>query len=435
MFFSKEETMPPEELRALQLDRLKRITRYVYDCVPFYRNAFDRLGAAPGSIASLDDLARLPFTRKQDLRDNYPFGMFATPLTDVKELHASSGTSGDPTVVGYTRNDIKLWSTVMARTLCLAGATPDDIVQNAYGYGLFTGGLGMHYGALELGAPVVPMSSGNTAKQLKLMQDFHTTVITCTPSYALFMAEEARKAGIDPRKSSWRIGIFGAEPWTHEMRREIEDAWNIKAMDIYGLSEIIGPGVAQECGAQDGLHIYTDVFYAEIIKPGTGEPAGDGESGELVITTLTKEALPLIRYRTGDIASMTSEPCACGRTLPRISKIRGRTDDMLIVRGINVFPSQIESVLLSIDEVAPHYQLVIRRAHSLDTLEVRVEFSDTFAFDEIRALENLERMIEGRIQDVLSLAVKVKLVEPRSIERTMGKARRVVDERGRTYDA
>jgi len=435
MIWSAEETLPAAALCALQTARLRQIAQYVHARVPFYRAAFAARGVQPAQIGSLADIRKLPFTIKNDLRDNYPFGLFAVPVSQVQELHASSGTTGNPTVVGYTKNDLKLWGTVMARTLCIAGVTPQDIIQNAYGYGLFTGGLGVHYGALELGAPVVPMSSGNTAKQLKVMQDFKTTVISCTPSYALFMAEEAEKAGIMPRASSWRIGIFGAEPWSHELRAQIERVWGLKAMDIYGLSEIIGPGVAQECAQQDGLHINSDVFYPEIIRPGTEEPVADGAPGELVITTLTKEALPLIRYRTGDIVSLTHAPCACGRTLPRISKIQGRTDDMLIIRGINIFPSQVESVLLTIPGVAPHYQLVVRRAHNLDTLEVLVELDECGFTDEIKGLERLEALIEGKMAEVLSLAVKVKLVGPQTIARSTGKATRVVDLRGTTYAA
>ena len=328
--------MPLDEMEALQLERLQNLVAYVLDNSVFYQNKFKEAGISAGDIRDISDLRKLPFTRKTDLRDNYPFGMLSAPLRDVVEIHASSGTTGNPTVVAYTRNDIKLWSEVMARTLVVAGANPDDILQNAYGYGLFTGGLGVHYGALELGASVIPMSSGGTKRQLKLMHDFKSTVLTCTPSYAIFMAEEAREMGYDPRKSPLRIGIFGAEPWSDGLRREIEDAWDITALDIYGLSEIIGPGVAQECPAKNGLHIYNDVFFPEVINPKTGEVVDEGEDGELVITTLTKEAIPLIRYRIGDIVSITYERCSCGRTQPRISKIKGRTDDMLIIRGINV---------------------------------------------------------------------------------------------------
>jgi len=421
--------MPLDEMEALQLERLQNLVAYVLDNSVFYQNKFKEAGISAGDIRDISDLRKLPFTRKTDLRDNYPFGMLSAPLRDVVEIHASSGTTGNPTVVAYTRNDIKLWSEVMARTLVVAGANPDDILQNAYGYGLFTGGLGVHYGALELGASVIPMSSGGTKRQLKLMHDFKSTVLTCTPSYAIFMAEEAREMGYDPRKSPLRIGIFGAEPWSDGLRREIEDAWDITALDIYGLSEIIGPGVAQECPAKNGLHIYNDVFFPEVINPKTGEVVDEGEDGELVITTLTKEAIPLIRYRIGDIVSITYERCSCGRTQPRISKIKGRTDDMLIIRGINVFPSQIEAVLMDVEGAQPHYLLVVDRIKGLDTLEVQVEVSEEIFSDEIKRLQRLSETIKKEIESVLALVVDVKLVEPKTIERSMGKAKRVVDRR------
>ena len=421
--------MPLDEMEALQSERLQNLVAYVLANSVFYQNKFKEAGISAGDIRDISDLKKLPFTRKTDLRDNYPFGMLSAPLRDVVEIHASSGTTGNPTVVAYTRNDIKLWSEVMARTLVVAGANPDDILQNAYGYGLFTGGLGVHYGALELGASVIPMSSGGTKRQLKLMHDFKSTVLTCTPSYALFMAEEAREMGYDPRKSSLRIGILGAEPWSDGLRREIEDAWDITALDIYGLSEIIGPGVAQECPAKNGLHIYNDVFFPEVINPKTGEVVDEGEDGELVITTLTKEAIPLIRYRIGDIVSITYERCSCGRTQPRISKIKGRTDDMLIIRGINVFPSQIEAVLMDVEGAQPHYLLVVDRIKGLDTLEVQVEVSEEIFSDEIKRLQRLSETIKKEIESVLALVVDVKLVEPKTIERSMGKAKRVVDRR------
>jgi phenylacetate-CoA ligase len=421
--------MPLDEMGALQSERLQNLVAYVLDNSVFYQNKFKEAGISAGDIRDISDLKKLPFTRKTDLRDNYPFGMLSAPLRDVVEIHASSGTTGNPTVVAYTRNDIKLWSEVMARTLVVAGANPDDILQNAYGYGLFTGGLGVHYGALELGASVIPMSSGGTKRQLKLMHDFKSTVLTCTPSYAIFMAEEAREMGYDPRKSPLRIGIFGAEPWSDGLRREIEDAWDITALDIYGLSEIIGPGVAQECPAKNGLHIYNDVFFPEVINPKTGEVVDEGEDGELVITTLTKEAIPLIRYRIGDIVSITYERCSCGRTQPRISKIKGRTDDMLIIRGINVFPSQIEAVLMDVEGAQPHYLLVVDRIKGLDTLEVQVEVSEEIFSDEIKRLQRLSETIKKEIESVLALVVDVRLVEPKTIERSMGKAKRVVDRR------
>jgi phenylacetate-CoA ligase len=432
MIWQKDiECMEAGALKELQSTRLVELVKRVYQHVPFYKAAFDAKGLAPSDIASLDDIGKLPFTRKTDLRDNYPFKLFAVPMSDILEIHASSGTTGNPTVVAYTRNDINLWSEVMARTLAAAGATKDDIIQNAYGYGLFTGGLGVHYGALELGAAVIPVSAGGTKRQLKLMEDFGSTVITCTPSYALFMAEEAIEMGLDPTGFKLKVGIYGAEPWTNNMRKEIEARWNVKAVDIYGLSEIIGPGVAIECvEGQDGLHLFSDHFYPEIIDPKTEQPAADGESGELVITTLTKEGLPLIRYRTGDIVSLTSGECPhCRRTSPRISKVKGRTDDMLIIRGVNVFPSQIESVLLEIEHAKPHYLLVVDRVGSLDQLEVQVEIDEQIFSDEIRALEALERQVQKEIESTLGIVVKVKLVEPRTIERSMGKSVRVIDNR------
>ena len=431
MIWNEEiECMEPRSREKLQLERLRELVAYLNDRSSLYRGRLSSAGVSAGSVDSLADLKKLPFTRKSDLRDSYPFGMFCVDMKEVREIHASSGTTGNPTVVAYTRNDIKLWSEVMARCLTIAGATPDDVVQNAYGYGLFTGGLGIHYGTLELGAAVVPMSSGGTKRQLKLMHDFGSTVITCTPSYALFMAEEAREMGIDPLKSPVRIGVLGAEPWTEGLRREIEAAWDMTALDIYGLSEIIGPGVAQECPRKEGLHIFSDVFLPEVIDPATGEERPEGEDGELVITTLTKEAIPLLRYRTGDIVSITYDRCGCGRTLPRISKVRGRTDDMLIIRGINVFPSQIEAVLLEVEGAQPHYQLVVERVKGLDTLEVQVEVDEHVFSDEIRKLQELRRKIKQEIESVLALVVEVKLVEPKTIERSMGKARRVIDRRG-----
>lgn len=428
MIWNEEiECMDPRDREKLQLERLRKLVAYLSERSAIYREKFAASGISPAAVRNLADLKKLPFTRKSDLRDHYPFGMFCVDLKEVSEIHASSGTTGNPTVVAYTRNDIKLWGEVMARCLTIAGATPEDIVQNAYGYGLFTGGLGVHYGALELGAAVVPMSSGGTKRQLKLMHDFRTTVLTCTPSYSLFMAEEAREMGIDPRQAPVRIGVLGAEPWSEGLRREIEAAWDMAALDIYGLSEIIGPGVAQECPRRRGLHIFSDVFLPEVIDPATGEERPEGEDGELVITTLTKEAIPLLRYRTGDIVSITYGRCECGRTLPRISKVKGRTDDMLIIRGINVFPSQIEAVLLEVEGAQPHYQLVVERVKGLDTLEVQVEVDEHVFSDEIRRLQDLRRKIKKEIESVLALVVEVKLVEPKTIERSMGKAKRVID--------
>ncbi len=426
----KIETMPLKDLENLQSERLVKLVRYVYERCPVYKEKFDKAGVSPSDVRSIDDITKLPFTTKLDMRDHYPYGLFSTPREEVVEIHVSSGTTGNPTLVGYTREDIKLWSEVMARSLCCAGAQPDDIIQIAYGYGLFTGGLGFHYGALEMGLTIIPTSSGQTKRQLKIMQDFHPRILACTPSYCLYMAEEAKEMGLDPQKGSWRIGIFGAEPWSEAMRKEIEETWNMSATDIYGLSEIIGPGVSQECGYKQGLHLFSDVFYPEIIDPETGKPVHEGQDGELVITTLTKQAIPLIRYRTRDIVSMTTEPCRCGRTSPRTSKIKGRTDDMIVVRGINVFPSQIEHVLLGIEGTHPHYQLVIdRQAHKLDEVEIMVEVDEKIFSDEIKQMRALEQKIKKEIEAVLSIGVKVKLVEPKTIQRSEGKAKRVVDKR------
>jgi phenylacetate-CoA ligase len=419
-----------DELRKIQTDRLKQLAKHLFDHVSHYKNVFQNLKMKPDDLKSLEDLRKLPLTDKETLRLQYPFGMFAVPMPEVKEIHASSGTTGKPTVVAYTENDIRVWTEVMARSIACTGGTREDIIQNAYGYGLFTGGLGFHYGALELGAAVVPMSSGGTARQIQLMHDFGTTILACTPSYSVYMAEQARAANLDPRHSTLRIGIFGAEPWSTGMRREIEAAWDLKAYDIYGISEIIGPGVAVECEGQEGLHLWADHFYPEVLDPKTLEPVADGKDGMLVITTLTKQATPFLRYATKDIVTMTHQPCpACGRTMPRISRIKGRTDDMLIIRGINVFPSQIEAVLLGIEETLPHYQIVVTREEALDQIEVQVEVSEKFFSDEIRGLETLEKKIRKEIESVLAIAVKVKLVEPRTITRSEGKAKRVVDMR------
>ena len=423
------ETLPIPDLRALQLQRLQQKVCEVYERVPFYKQAFDRAGIKPEDIRSLDDLRYLPFTTKIDLRDHYPFGLLAIPLEDVVRIHASSGTTGKPTTVAYSRNDIMIWAEVAARTLAAGGTTRKDIVQNAYGYGLFTGGLGIHYGAELIGATVVPVSGGNTKRQIMLIQDFGTTVLTCTPSYSLYLAEVAEEMGVDLRKTKLRVGFFGAEPWSERMRGEIEAKLPIKAIDIYGLSEIIGPGVATECIYQDGLHIFEDHFLPEVIDPETGEPLPYGEKGELVITTLTKEALPLIRYRTRDITRLNPEPCRCGRTSVRMEKISGRTDDMLIIRGVNVFPSQIETVLLQLDGIEPHYQIIVDREHNLDSLEIWVEVSPAVFSDEIRRLEGLERKVAQEIESTLGINAKVKLVEPRSIQRSEGKSKRVIDRR------
>ena len=424
------ECMDSTGLKALQSDYLKRLIPYIYHNCPVYREKLDAAGVAPGSIESIDDVKRLPFTTKEDMRDHYPYGLFSAPQDQINEIHVSSGTTGNPTLVGYTKDDLKLWGDVMARVLCCAGAEPGDTIQIAYGYGLFTGGLGFHYGALEMGLRIIPTSAGQTARQLKIMQDFQPRILGCTPSYALYMAEEAKEMGIDPTQGHWKIGVFGAEPWSESMRREIEAAWNMLATDVYGLSEIIGPGVAQECQHKDGLHVFSDVFYPEIIDPQTDEEVPEGQDGELVITTLTKQGIPLIRYRTRDIVSARYEKCRCGRTSPRISKIKGRTDDMIVVRGINVFPSQIEHVLVGIEGTQPQYQIVVdRKAHHLDEVEVLVEVEQRFFSDEIRHLNELRERIRKEIQNVLSVGVKVTLVEPKTIERSVGKAKRIVDKR------
>jgi phenylacetate-CoA ligase len=426
----KVEYLDFDDLSRLQLDRLRNVSQHLYNNVSYYKKAFDDLGLHPAEIKSLEDLHNLPFTDKETLRLNYPFGMVSVPMNLIKEIHASSGTTGKPTVVAYTDNDIKVWSEVMARSIACTGGTYRDVIQNAYGYGLFTGGLGFHYGSLELGSAVVPMSSGGSKRQLQLMQDFQTTILTCTPSYSIFLAEYAESLGIKPRDTSIRIGILGAEPWSDAMRKQIEALWDMKAYDIYGLSEIIGPGVAVECEGQEGLHVWADHFLPEVVDLRTKKPVKEGKDGMLVITTLTKEATPFLRYATKDIVSITYEKCsACGRTMPRISRIKGRTDDMLIIRGINVFPSQIEAVLLEIEETEPHYQLVVTREGALDELEVQVEVNEKFFSDEIRVLENLEKRIKKEIENMLGIAVKVKLVEPKTIERSEGKAKRVIDKR------
>ncbi len=424
------ETLPREALEALQAKRLRGAVDRVYATVPFYRRKFDEAGLKPSDINTLADLPKIPFTLKDDLRDNYPFGMFTVPMDNIIRIHASSGTTGKPTVVGYTRRDIDTWAELMARSLVCGGTTRGDVIHNAYGYGLFTGGLGVHYGAEKIGASVIPMSGGNTKRQIMIMQDFGSTVLTCTPSYALNMAEVAEELGVDFRDLKLRVGIFGAEPWSENMRGEIEEKLNLTALDIYGLSEIIGPGVANEClEAKSGLHIFEDHFIPEIIDPQTGDPMPPGEKGELVFSAVTKEAFPVLRYRTRDISSLNYDTCVCGRTMVRMSRVSGRTDDMLIIRGVNVFPSQIESVLMGVEGVEPHYQLIVDREDSLDTLEVQVEVNEETFSDEIKKLEGLSRQITRDIKDYLGVSAKVKLVEPKSIERSMGKAKRVIDKR------
>ncbi len=430
IFNEKIECLSPENLKNLQSERLVKLVQYIYEYNPIYRKKIEALGLSPKDIKDINDIKKLPFTTKEDMRDSYPYGLFCRPQKDLQEIHVSSGTTGNPTLVGYTKNDLELWGEVMARSFACAGAVPGNIIQIAYGYGLFTGGLGSHYGALKLGLTIIPASSGQTKRQLKLMQDFKPRILACTPSYCLYMVEEAIAMGLDPRQSSWEIGVYGAEPWSESMRTEIEKVWNILATDVYGLSEIIGPGVAQECHLKKGLHIFSDVFYPEIIDPDTGKEVAPGEKGELVITTLTKEGIPLLRYRTRDIVSITYDTCACGRTSPRISKISGRTDDMIIVRGINVFPSQIEHVLLQIEGVKPHYQIIVdRKAGKLDELEVLVEVEEKLFSDEIKKLIELERKITKELESILSVSAKVRLVEPKTIERSEGKAKRIIDKR------
>ena len=426
---AQHESMPRTELQALQEERLRALVRRAYERVPFYREAMQARGLRPEDIRSLADLPKLPFTTKRDFRDNYPLGLLAVPAEEVIRIHASSGTTGKPTVVAYTRADIELWSEVMARTLTAATVTSKDVVQNAYGYGLFTGGLGFHYGAERIGATVIPASGGQSKRQIMLMQDLGSTVLCCTPSYALYLAETAEEMGTSLRETKLRVGIFGAEPWSERMRREIERRTGMMALDIYGLSEVIGPGVSIECPQQNGLHIFEDHFLPEIVDPQTGEPLPYGERGELVFTTLTKEALPVLRYRTGDITALHPEPCACGRTLVRMDKISGRTDDMIIVRGVNVFPSQIESVLLQVDGVAPHYLIIVDRQVALDDLEIWVEVSEQVFADEVRGLEQLQQKLRQELYEVLGLSARVKLVEPHSIQRSEGKAKRVIDRR------
>ena len=424
------ETLPRDELEALQLFNLKRTVRRVYQNVPFYRKKMDDMGVKPEDIRTLEDVRHLPFTTKDDLRENYPYGLFAIPMDEVVRVHSSSGTTGKPTVVGYSKKDLETWSNLTARVLAAGGLKKNDVVQISFGYGLFTGGFGLHYGAERLGATVIPVSSGNTHRQVLVMRDYGTTALICTPSYALHVAEVIEEMGVNPRDLKLRLGMFGAEPWTEAMRKEIEERLGIDATDNYGLSEIIGPGVSGECiEAKHGLHIFEDHFLPEIIDPATGEPLPMGDMGELVITTLTKEALPLLRYRTRDITKLFLEECPCRRTFVKMEKPQGRTDDMLIVRGVNIFPSQVEEVLLSIKDTAPHFQLVVDRKGYLDTLEVWVETSEDFFFDSMRKQKELVDTITQKISEVLGISVKVKLVEPHTIERTTGKAKRVVDRR------
>jgi phenylacetate-CoA ligase len=430
MYWQQEsECMDRKELEQLQLERLESTLNRVYLNVPFYRKKFDAVGFNPDDLSSLDDLRKLPFTAKNDLRENYPYGLFAVPLREVVRVHASSGTTGMSTVVGYTRNDIKIWSNLVGRILTAGGVTADDVIQISFNYGLFTGAFGLHYGAERVGASVIPMSSGNTKRQIKIMQDFKTTALVSTPSYAMLIADTIREMNIDPNSLSLKWGLFGAEPWSDSMRRELEQKLMIKATDNYGLSEVMGPGVAGECLQQNGLHINEDHFLVEVVDPETLQPVKLGDVGELVITTLTKEAFPMIRYRTRDLTRLMPEPCPCGRTLRRMSRVMGRTDDMLIIRGVNVFPSQIEAVLFAIEGTEPHYQIIIDRKGAMDDATVLVEASEKIFFDEMKKQKELIDTIKKRMASELGIAVEVKLVEKKTIERFEGKAKRVIDNR------
>jgi len=426
---SAPDYLPIPRMRELQLARLRGIVARAFERVPLFRQRMEERGLDPDCLSDLADLARLPFTTKSDLRDTYPFGLFASPMAEVVRLHASSGTTGKPIVVAYTHQDLEVWTSVMLRALAACGVTAGDVVQNAYGYGLFTGGLGAHYGAEALGATVIPISGGNTDRQINVMKDFGVTAICCTPSYFLHLVDRAGELGIDIRSLPLRAGIFGAEPWTDSMRRRIESEGGIRAFDIYGLTEIVGPGVGIECDCQDGLHLFEDHFYPEVIDPETGEVLPAGEEGELVLTTLSKQAMPLIRYRTRDITRLLTEPCPCGRTVRRMTRIARRSDDMLIIRGVNVFPSQIEAALLQVEGTLPHYQIILEREKGLDAMEVQVEVTPQVFSDEVRVLEGLHQRLVKALDHTLGLRVGVRLVAPRTLARSEGKAKRVVDRR------
>ena len=423
------ETASQDEIASIQGERLHDTVKRVYENVPFYRRKLDEMGITPEDIRTAEDVRKLPFTYKQDLRDNYPYGLFAVPTEELREIHASSGTTGKQTVVGYSEKDLKMWGTLTARALAAAGGTKEDFVHVAYGYGLFTGGLGLHYGAKELGATVIPVSSGNTNRQIQIIRDFGSTILCCTPSYALYMGETMREMGVSSEDIHLKAGIFGAEPWSENMRKSIEQLLGLEAFDIYGLSEVMGPGVSFECAEHSGLHVNEDHFIAEVINPDTGEVLPDGERGELVFTCITKEALPLIRYRTKDITALTHGTCACGRTFVRMEKPMGRTDDMLIIRGVNVFPSQIESVLLESRGVSPNYEIIVDRINNLDTLEVHVEFLPDVVVDMVKDIQKKEKELRAAIESTLGVSTKVVLVPPKSIERSTGKAKRVIDKR------
>ena len=431
MFNKDFEAMPEKKMKELQYERLRWSVKHAYENVPFYRQKYDEAGFHPDQMKSLDDMRRVPFLTKQNMRDNYPFGLFAVPLEKIARVHSSSGTTGNATVVGYTKNDIEVFAEVVARSLVSYGATPSDIIQVAYGYGLFTGGLGLHYGAEKLGAMTVPISGGNTERQLMLIRDFGTTMIACTPSYALNIADyiEKKRPDYDIRSTRLRAGILGAEPWTEAMRGEIERRLGISAYDIYGLSELIGPGVSAECTEKSGMHIFEDHFYCEIIDPDSGEILPEGERGEIVYTSLTKEGCPVIRYRSRDITRLYHDSCKCGRTLVKMEKVTGRSDDMLIIRGVNVFPSQIETVLMEIDGTEPHYQIILDRKGALDDIEVKVEVNEKIFSDEIKVMDGLSRRITDRFRSVLGISAKITLVQPLTIPRSEGKAVRVIDNR------
>jgi phenylacetate-CoA ligase len=421
--------MPREDLEQLQLERLQSTLNRVYRNVKFYRNRLDSMGIEPHDIRSREDLQKVPFTTKSDLRDNYPYGMFAVPLREVVRIHSSTGTTGKPTVVGYSANDLDSWSEVVARIMTAGGVTNEDVVQIAFGYGLFTGGFGLHYGAERIGASVIPVSSGNTKRQVMIMEDFRTTALVCTPSYGMFLTEVLEENGIEPERLSLKYGLFGAEPWSFRMRDELERKLGIIATDNYGLSEVMGPGVAGECHEKSGLHLSEDHFIPEIIDPESGEVLPTGEWGELVLTTVRREAMPLIRYRTGDLTRLYIDDCACGRSLIKMEKVTGRTDDMIIFKGVNVYPAQIEEILLDFEGVAPHYQIVLKRDGALDTMEILVEVNESIFFDEMKKQSTLVDGIHDSIRGTLGISPRVKLVEPRSLERFKGKAQRVVDDR------
>lgn len=430
MFWSKElECMPREHMKKLQLRRLQKTVERVYTNVPFYKRRFDEIGLKPKHIKSLKDLENIPFTVKDDLRANYPYEMFAVPINKIVRLHASSGTTGKPTVVGYTKADLKIWSELVARMVVETGVTENDIAQISFGYGLFTGAFGLHYGLERLGATVVPISTGNTERQIMLMKDFGSTVLVSTPSYAMYMSEVAENLGVKPEQLNLRIGLFGSEASTDEMLSQLERKWGILATENYGLSEVMGPGISGDCHLRCGMHIAEDHFIPEIIDPNTGEVLPAGEEGELVLTTITKEGLPILRYRTRDITSLNYEPCSCGRTLARMSKVQGRTDDMLIIKGVNVFPSQIEGVLMSIEDIAPHYEIIVKRERYIDILEINIEVSDARLLERFSDLEALKNKISNELKTVLQIDARVNLVEPQTLKRFEGKAKRVIDMR------